>query len=132
MLPTKRGIVNDLPDGARYTGNRKEDDPATLERRAVHERPQGNHARTVRILRLFHPIAEGKYYIVDPFDVGLRKETKRIPLMIGARMAEFLSPVDDPRAFFKFPAIRAGETRDIQTIGVAQHDRISVLREKLA
>ena len=121
-----------MPDGARYTGNRKEDDPATLERRAVHERPQGNHARTVRILRLFHPIAEGKYYIVDPFDVGLRKETKRIPLMIGARMAEFLSPVDDPRAFFKFPAIRAGETRDIQTIGVAQHDRISVLREKLA
>ena len=46
----------------------------------------------------FHPIADGKYYVGDPFDVGFREETKHIPLMVGSVIAEFLNPVDDLRA----------------------------------
>ena len=38
----------------------------------------------------FHPIADGKYYVGDPFDVGFREETKRIPLMVGSVIAEFM------------------------------------------
>lgn len=46
----------------------------------------------------FHPIADGKYYVGDPFDVGFRPETQHIPLMVGSVIAEFLPPVEDPRA----------------------------------
>lgn len=46
----------------------------------------------------FHPIADGKYYLGDPFDVGFRDETKHVPLMVGSVIAEFLNPVSDPRA----------------------------------
>ena len=46
----------------------------------------------------FHPIADGKYYVGDPFDVGFRPETKNIPLMVGSVIAEFMHPVEDPRA----------------------------------
>lgn len=46
----------------------------------------------------FHPIADGKFYLGDPFDVGFRDETKHVPLMVGSVIAEFLNPVSDPRA----------------------------------
>lgn len=46
----------------------------------------------------FHPIADGSYYLGDPFDVGFREETKHIPLMIGSVIAEFMPSVEDPRA----------------------------------
>ncbi|MGN1021462.1 MAG: carboxylesterase/lipase family protein [Aristaeellaceae bacterium] len=46
----------------------------------------------------FRPIPDGRYYAGDPFDVGFREETKHIPLMIGSVLAEFIPPVEDPRA----------------------------------
>lgn len=45
----------------------------------------------------FHPIADGSYYLGDPFDVGFREETKHIPLMIGSVIAEFMPSVEDAK-----------------------------------
>ncbi len=46
----------------------------------------------------FSPVADGEYYVCSPFDVGFRKETSHIPLMVGSVITEFSAPLDDPRA----------------------------------
>ncbi len=46
----------------------------------------------------FSPVADGEYYVGSPFDVGFRKETAHIPLIVGSVITEFAAPITDPRA----------------------------------
>ncbi len=46
----------------------------------------------------YGPVADGEYYVGSPFDVGFRKETAHIPLMVGSVISEFGGGVNDPRA----------------------------------
>ena len=43
------------------------------------------------------PVPDGAYYVGDPFEVGFRKETASIPLMVGSVISEF-GGFSDPRA----------------------------------
>ena len=44
------------------------------------------------------PLPDGEYYAGYPFDVGFRKETAHIPLMVGSVICEFSKKIEDERA----------------------------------
>jgi para-nitrobenzyl esterase len=41
-------------------------------------------------MSMWKPISDGEYYIGAPFDVGFRKETSHIPLIVGSCISEFV------------------------------------------
>jgi len=43
------------------------------------------------------PVPDGEYYVGYPFEVGFRKETAHIPVMVGSVISEFDTGVRDPR-----------------------------------
>ena len=73
------------------------DEVQKLEEISYHDLAEAAVKASAEVSAGWSPVPDGEYYVGYPFEVGFRKETAHIPLMVGSVISEF-GGFSDPRA----------------------------------